>query len=496
MEFIGTRGAPPVYGGVAILKGIAPDGGLYVPSSFPRLKREDLENMLWMDYPERAACIMKEFLDDYTEAELKEYADKAYARFENGEPAPVTDIDGETFIMELFHGPTLAFKDVALTILPYLMSAARKKYAGGEKTLILVATSGDTGKAALEGFRDVEGTEIIVFYPSDGVSDLQKLQMQTTKGSNTHVVGIKGNFDDAQTAVKRIFTDPECKRKLQEMGYALSSANSINWGRLMPQIVYYVSAYLDLVGAEEIDMGDEVNFAVPTGNFGNVLAAYYARKMGIPIGKLIVASNVNNVLTDFFTTGKYDVNRPFHKTMSPSMDILVSSNLERLLFEMGGRDPGFVQKIMDELSRFGMYTVDLEVLEEKFPEFQGYSATEEDTASAIDNFFETHDYLLDPHTAVAVSAYYDYLTETGDPTKTVIASTASPYKFAHDVLKSLTGVNEPDPFRAIKRLHNFTGVRVPEEIAGLENETPIHTLVIEKEDMEQTIFDILRAKDE
>lgn len=496
MEFIGTRGASPVYGGVAILKGIAPDGGLYVPSFFPKLDREELENMLWMDYPERAACIMKYFLDDYTEAELKEFADKAYARFKDGEPAPIIDIDGDSFVMELFHGPTLAFKDVALTILPYLMSAARKKYAGGEKTLILVATSGDTGKAALEGFKDVEGTEIIVFYPSEGVSELQKLQMQTTTGSNVHVVGIKGNFDDAQTAVKRIFTDPECNEKLKEMGYALSSANSINWGRLMPQIVYYVSAYLDLVGAEEIDMGDKINFVVPTGNFGNVLAAYYAMRMGIPVGKLIVASNENNVLTDFFTTGKYDVNRPFHKTMSPSMDILVSSNLERLLFELGDRRPDYVRKVMSELNRFGMYYVDFDKLNEEFPEFQGYSATEEDTASAIDNFFETHDYLLDPHTAVAVSAYYDYLTETGDPTKTVIVSTASPYKFAHDVFKSLTGSDEPDAFRAIKRLHNFTGTEVPEAIAKLQYAEPVHTLVIDKEDMEKTVFDLLRSKDE
>ena len=276
MEFISTRGSRPVTGEEAVLKGIAEDGGLYVPSSFPELTREEMENMLWMDYSERAACILCKFFDEIPEAEMKSYTDRAYSRFTDCEPAPVIDIDGESYIMELFHGPTLAFKDVALTLLPHLMTAARKKFSNGEKTLILVATSGDTGKAALEGFKDVEGTEIIVFYPSEGVSELQKLQMQTTTGSNTHVVGIKGNFDDAQTGVKRIFTDPDYIARFKEMGYSLSSANSINWGRLAPQIVYYVSAYLDLVGAEQIDMYDKINFVVPTGNFGNILAAYYA----------------------------------------------------------------------------------------------------------------------------------------------------------------------------------------------------------------------------
>ena len=491
MEFISTRGSRPVTGEEAVLKGIAEDGGLYVPSSFPELTREEMENMLWMDYSERAACILCKFFDEIPEAEMKSYTDRAYSRFTDCEPAPVIDIDGESYIMELFHGPTLAFKDVALTLLPHLMTAARKKFSNGEKTLILVATSGDTGKAALEGFKDVEGTEIIVFYPSEGVSELQKLQMQTTTGSNTHVVGIKGNFDDAQTGVKRIFTDPDYIARFKEMGYSLSSANSINWGRLAPQIVYYVSAYLDLVGAEQIDMYDKINFVVPTGNFGNILAAYYAYKMGLPIGKLIVASNSNDVLTEFFSDGKYDSNRPFHKTMSPSMDILVSSNLERLLFEMGGRDPAFVREKMSELKRFGMYSVDFDEIPEEFSLFEGYSATEEDTASAIDNFFETHDYLLDPHTAIAVSAYYDYLTETGDPLKTVIVSTASPYKFAHDVYRSLTGSDERDPFMAIKRLHGYSGVPVPDEIASLKYKELIHTDVIEKEEMPEKIFGIL-----
>lgn len=492
MKFISTRGAGPVTGEEAVLKGIAEDGGLYVPSSFPQLTREEMENMLWMDYSERATCILCKYFDEIPEAEMKSYTDRAYSRFTDSEPAPVIDIDGESYIMELFHGPTLAFKDVALTLLPYLMTAARKRFAHGEKTLILVATSGDTGKAALEGFKNVEGTEIVVFYPSEGVSELQKLQMQTTDGNNTHVVGIKGNFDDAQTGVKRIFTDPECKAEFAKMGYALSSANSINWGRLAPQIVYYISAYLDLVGAEQIDMGEKVNFVVPTGNFGNILAAYYAYKMGLPIGKLIVASNSNDVLTEFFTDGKYDANRPFHKTMSPSMDILVSSNLERLIFEMCGRNPEFVKNQMGELSRFGMYKIDFDQIADEFSLFEGYSATEEDTASAIDNFFETHDYLLDPHTAVAVSAYYNYLTETGDPAKTVIVSTASPYKFAHDVYKSLTGSDEPDPFMAVKRLNGYTGVPVPDEIASLKYKDLLHTHIIEKEDMLTEIFNVLK----
>ncbi len=487
MDFISTRGGGAVSAGAAILKGIAEDGGLYVPSFFPELSKEELRNMISMDYAERAACILGMYLTDYTEAELLDYARKAYARFD-GEPAPVIGSDDETYILELFHGPTLAFKDIALTLLPHLMTAARKKSGSSDKTLILVATSGDTGKAALEGFKDVEGTEIVVIYPSEGVSTMQKLQMQTSEGKNVHVIGIKGNFDDAQTAVKRIFTSEESKARFKELGYSFSSANSINWGRLVPQIVYYVSAYLDLLGTGEIDEDEPVNFVVPTGNFGNILAGYYAKRMGLPINKLIVASNVNNVLTDFFNDGKYDVNRPFHKTMSPSMDILVSSNLERLLFELGDRDPAFVRNIMEELKIYGRYTVDSDTIREKLPEFVGYYSDEQDTAEAIDNFFENYDYLLDPHTAVAVSSYYDYVADTGDQTKSVVVSTASPYKFAHDVYECLTGNDEKDPFKAVKRLHQYTMTEVPRQISEL-NELPIlHDAVVETKDIENAIL--------
>ena len=472
MDFISTRGGGAVSAGAAILKGIAEDGGLYVPSFFPELSKEELLNMVSMDYAERAACILGMYLTDYTEAELLDYARKAYARFD-GEPAPVIGSDDETYILELFHGPTLAFKDIALTLLPHLMTAARRKSGSSDKTLILVATSGDTGKAALEGFKDVEGTEIVVIYPSEGVSAMQKLQMQTSAGKNVHVIGIKGNFDDAQTAVKRIFTSEESKKKFAELGYSFSSANS---------------AYLDLLGTGEIDEDEPVNFVVPTGNFGNILAGYYAKRMGLPINKLIVASNVNNVLTDFFNDGKYDVNRPFHKTMSPSMDILVSSNLERLLFELGDRDPAFVRKIMEELKIYGKYTVDSDTINEKLPEFAGYYSDEQDTAEAIDNFFENYDYLLDPHTAVAVSSYYDYVADTGDQTKSVVVSTASPYKFAHDVYECLTGNDEKDPFKAVKRLHQYTMTEIPKQISELSELPILHDAVVETKDIESAIF--------
>ena len=492
MEFISTRGGAAASAGSAILQGMAKDGGLFVPSSFPIITKEQMDEMLDWDYPRRAAFILKRFLSDYTEEELSEYCAAAYAKFD-GDPAPVLKMDEATFLMELFHGPTRAFKDIALTLLPYLIRGARKKAGSDHKTLILVATSGDTGKAALEGFKDVEGTEIIVFYPSEGVSDMQKLQMQTSEGSNVHVVGIEGNFDDAQTAVKSIFKDPEAIRRLDKMGYAFSSANSINWGRLCPQIVYYFSAYLDLVAAGETLLGEPVNFVVPTGNFGNILAGYYARRMGLPIAKLIVASNRNNVLTDFFTTGNYDVNRAFHKTMSPSMDILISSNLERLLFEIGGRDPEYVKSAMRDLEVYGSYTLDFDRMQAEIPEFVAYCSSEEETADAIDNFFDMFDYTLDPHTAVAVSAYYNYLTDTEDETETVILATASPFKFSSDVLRSLTRKEEKDPFRAAKKLASYTMEEIPEQIAALESLPVRHKLVIPKGVIKETVFDLLAS---
>lgn len=491
MDYISTRGGAAVSAGTAILKGIADDGGLYVPSSFPIVTSEELKQMAEMEYYERAASILSKFLTDYDKEALKDFCFKAYSRF-GGDAAPLIKVDDETYMLELWHGPTLAFKDMALTLLPYLMTAAREKEGSGKKTLILVATSGDTGKAALEGFADVPGTEVIVFYPSEGVSLMQKLQMQTADGKNVHAVGIQGNFDDAQSAVKAFFQDKEAVRAAYDAGYTLSSANSINWGRLCPQIAYYISAYADLLSSGEIEEGEKINFVVPTGNFGNILAAYYAKRMGLPINKLIVASNTNNVLTDFFRSGKYDVNRKFFKTISPSMDILISSNLERLLFEFEGRNPQKIKDLMTDLSVYGSYKVDKNKMDEALSEFAAYWSDEDETAEAADNFFDMFGYLLDPHTAVGVAAYYTYVTDTSDESKTVITATANPYKFAGDVYQILTGKNEKDAFRAARKLQTYTGEEAPEQITELLDLPVIHTLVIPKDKIKDTILDILK----
>ncbi|HQC55246.1 MAG TPA: threonine synthase [Clostridia bacterium] len=490
MKYISTRGGAEVSAGTAILKGIADDGGLYVPSSFPVLTKELMQKMIKMEYFERAAEILSMYLTDYTKEEILEYAEKAYSRFD-GDPAPVIKIE-DIYLLELFHGPTSAFKDIALTILPYLMQAARKKSGEKEKTLILVATSGDTGKAAAEGFKDVPGTEIVVLYPAKGVSELQKLQMQVSEGDNVHIIGISGNFDEAQTLVKKIFNSKESNEQFKKLGYSLSSANSINWGRLAPQIVYYISAYLDMLGCDEIKWGEKINVVVPTGNFGNILAAYYAMKMGLPINKLIVASNSNNVLTEFFNDGKYDANRDFHKTISPSMDILVSSNLERLLFEFADRDPLVVKKWMEELKNKGEYTIDKEELAKKLPEFAGYMSTEEDTRDGILAFYDLTDYVLDPHTAVAVNACYDYQYDTDDKTKTLVVSTASPYKFAKDVFEILTGKKEPSAINAMKRLYDYALIDVPSNMLELDMMEILHTTEVDTADVEKTIFSILK----
>ena len=490
MEYISTRGGAGVSAGTAILKGIADDGGLYVPSSFPVLTKELMKEMIEMEYYERAAEILSMYLTDYTKEEILEYAEKAYSRFD-GDPAPVIKIE-DIYLLELFHGPTSAFKDIALTILPYLMHAARVKSGEKGKTLILVATSGDTGKAALERFKDVEGTEIVALYPAKGVSELQKLQMQVSEGENVHVIGISGNFDEAQTLVKNIFNSKEANEKFKKLGYSLSSANSINWGRLVPQIVYYISAYLDMLGCDEIKWGEKINVVVPTGNFGNILAAYYAMKMGLPIKKLIVASNSNNVLTDFFNDGKYDANRTFHKTISPSMDILVSSNLERLLFEFAGRDPKTVKKWMEELKTKGEYTIDKAELAKKLPEFVGYMSSEEDTKDGILAFYDMTDYVLDPHTAVAVNACYDYQYDTNDITKTLVVSTASPYKFSKDVFEIITGKKEPNAINAMKRLYDYVLIDVPSNLLELDMMGILHDIEVDTQDAEKTIFSVLK----
>lgn len=491
MDFFSTRGEGPVSGAKAIINGIAKDGGLYVPSSFPTISKEDIEDMIMLDYEERAAYIISLYLTDFSYEELLEYTKLAYAKFE-GDPAPLVKIDDETFIMELWHGPTLAFKDIALTMLPYLMVGSKQKLGDEGKTLILVATSGDTGKAALEGFKDVEGTEIIVFYPSSGVSDMQKLQMQTTEGKNVHVIGIEGNFDDAQNAVKAIFADKSMEEKLAKKGFTLSSANSINFGRLVPQIVYYISAYADLVAEGQIDNGSPINFVVPSGNFGNILAGYYAKEMGLPIKQLIVASNINNVLTEFFSDGIYDANRDFQKTMSPSMDILISSNLERLLYELGGKDSNFVKNLMKDLKDSGYYRVEEDLLYDELSEFIGYFSSEAETEEVINNVFDEYGYLLDPHTAVAVSAFFKYMGETYDEdTTTVIVSTANPYKFPQSVYKAVAKVEEDDADKAVKKLANFSGMDIPEAISSLKNKPVLHNKVVAKDKIFETVLELI-----
>ena len=473
MQFISTRGEEKVTGAEAIVKGIAADGGLFVPASFPAVSQEELESMLGMDYPERAAFILHKYLDEYDKDELLAALKKAYAQFEGGDAAPLVRVENGMYMLELFHGPTCAFKDMALTVLPYLLRKGCDLCGIKEKILILVATSGDTGKAALEGFKDADGIKIMVFYPDDGVSKMQKLQMCTQEGNNVNVVAVKGNFDDCQTGVKKIFGSAECKKKLAEKGYLLSSANSINFGRLAPQICYYFSAYCDLVTSDQIKMGDKVNFTVPTGNFGNILAGYYAKKMGLPVGTLVCASNKNNVLTDFWNKGTYDVKRPFYKTMSPSMDILVSSNLERLIFELSGRDAALTKERMASLAATGRYSLRAEEIKQIRSEFYAAYAGEGDTVDCIYEFFDEYGYPMDTHTGVAMSVAqrYEEKMKKDNPKKElppmVVVSTASPYKFPQDVLYALTGNDVKDSFKGIKRINLLTAMKVPEALKAI-----------------------------
>ena len=419
----------------AILKGLSDDGGLFVPDSIPKLD-VDLEALSKMTYQEIAYEVMSRFFTDFTEEELKGCIKKAYdSKFDTEEIVPLVK-KGNTFIMELFHGPTIAFKDMALSILPHLLTTAAKKNQVKNEIVILTATSGDTGKAAMAGFADVPGTKIIVFYPKNGVSPVQEKQMVTQKGENTYVVGITGNFDDAQTGVKKMFNDKEMARELAQAGYQFSSANSINIGRLVPQVAYYVYAYVKLMERGEIRNGDEINAVVPTGNFGNILAAYYAKQMGVPYGKFICASNENKVLFDFFRTGCYDRNREFILTSSPSMDILISSNLERLIYRVAGDDSEKNKELMRDLTEKGSYQITPE-MEEGLKEFYGNYATEEETADTIRRFFEENQYVLDTHTAVAADVYKKYMEETKDSRPAVIVSTASPYKFTRSVMTAI-----------------------------------------------------------
>lgn len=452
----------------AIAQGISKEGGLFVPSEMPKLTEADFTALQGMAYPERATYVLSRFLNDFTADEVRECTSAAYgAQFDTTAVAPLNVVDGEHNILELWHGPTCAFKDMALQILPHLMRVSVQKSAPGEETVILVATSGDTGKAALEGFKNAKGTRILVFYPVDGVSEMQRLQMITQEGDNVGVCAIRGNFDDAQTGVKTLFTDPAMQELLKNGGMRFSSANSINWGRLVPQIVYYISAYCDMLAQGKVAMGDPINVVVPTGNFGNILAAYYAREMGTPINKLICASNRNRVLTDFFASGTYDTARPFYTTTSPSMDILVSSNLERLLYHLAGEDSAAIAGMMGDLRDKKQYTVPATVKEQMDALLAAGCASDDEVASTIKAMYDKTGYLLDTHTAVAVHVYDAYRAASGDTTPTVIASTANPYKFTPAILSALGECADGDPFGLQASLHKVTGEPVPAPLANL-----------------------------
>lgn len=470
MNFISTRGGETVSGARAIVQGLSSNGGLFVPEKFPKFTAEELNAMLEMNYPERATKVLIKYLDDYDEGELLTACEKAYSDFEGGDPAPLVKIDDGVFILELFHGPTCAFKDMALKLLPYLLRKGCDICGIKEEILILVATSGDTGKAALEGFKDADGVKIMVFYPDEGVSKMQKLQMCTQEGQNVNVVAVKGNFDDCQSAVKTIFNSKEYAATLKKKGVLLSSANSINFGRLAPQIAYYFSSYLDMVSSGQIEMGEEIDYTVPTGNFGNILAGYYAKNMGLPIRKLHCASNMNNILTDFLSTGKYDMHREFYKTTSPSMDILISSNLERLLFEISRRNAVLTAERMSALKNEGVYTVSDDERAEIAKTFVGGYANEEELVETIYDVFCDVGYTMDTHTGCAMKVAIDwYEKNKKDETNMVVISTASPYKFPQDVLYAVTGNDVKDSFKGIKRLHAATAMAVPKSLLTLRD---------------------------
>ena len=494
MNFYSTRDCKNTpYSSAQIIKqGLADDGGLFVPESIPTLTEDDTRRLIPLSYPERAADILGRFLTDYTADELLADCRAAYSEpsFEGG-IAPLKALDDKTSVLELWHGPTAAFKDMALQIMPRLLSRALVKTGEKRTALILVATSGDTGKAALEGYKDIDGIKIIVFYPVDGVSAVQKLQMTTQSGNNVAVRAIHGNFDDAQTGVKTLFADEALNKELDAAGVFLSSANSINWGRLAPQIVYYVSAYCDLLAEGKIKMGEEINVCVPTGNFGNIFAAYLAKRMGLPLGKLICASNANNILTDFLRTGVYDRNRHFYLTMSPSMDILISSNLERLLYFVAGHEKTI--GYMKALKETGRYEVEPEVLAKINETFVGYYANEDQTAKTILAHKQNYDYLIDTHTAVACSAAAQYRTdEPGDDRFIVIDSTASPYKFASNVYRSLTGKEADSDLAALDQLKAVSGVEITYPLRGLESRTVRFREVITPEQMRDNVLDFAK----
>ncbi|MBQ8605181.1 MAG: threonine synthase [Clostridia bacterium] len=494
MNYVSTRdGSIKITSATAIVRGLSADGGLFMPESIPSVSDSELRTLSEMDYRQRAKLVLSKFLTDYTAEEIENCVNGAYTaeKFGGENPVPVTKLDDNNFVLELWHGPTCAFKDMALQILPRLLTTATKKCSSDKTIVILVATSGDTGKAALEGFCDVEGTKILVFYPSDGVSEVQKKQMISQKGDNTGVMGIVGNFDDCQSGVKVIFGDSDVAKKLSDNGYEFSSANSINWGRLVPQVVYYFSAYADLVKTGDIKIGDKLDFVVPTGNFGDILAGYIAKKMGLPVGKLVCASNSNNVLTDFINTGVYDRNRKFFTTISPSMDILISSNLERLLFMMSDGDDKKVSEYMSLLSKEGKYTVDSELLEKIKAEFVGGYADEQTTVAAIADAYKKFGYVTDPHTAVAYHVAASYESEN----KKVILSTASPYKFPASVIEGVAGkITTEDEFELFDILNEKTGAPIPAPLKNIKNAQDRFTSKCEKTEMVNAVYDFLDIK--
>ena len=489
MKYISTRGAHAegVSSAYAIKVGLASDGGLFMPESIPSVDLDFIKELSALSYPERAAKVLSLFLTDYGYEELMEDALAAYSKEKFiPSPAPITKLSGGRYMLELWHGPTCAFKDMALQIMPRLFTRALKKCGEEREALILVATSGDTGKAALEGYRDVEGTKIQVFYPIEGVSQVQKKQMQTQEGENVSVIGIKGNFDDAQTGVKRIFSSEEIASELNAGGVFLSSANSINWGRLVPQIVYYISAYCDMYKMGEITLGEPIDVCVPTGNFGNIFACYIAKRMGLPVGKLVCASNKNNILTDFLSEGVYDRNREFYATMSPSMDILISSNLERLLYLLFGSER--CSTLMKELGECGRYELTSNELARLREDFVGYYTDEDECAATISRCYKNENRLIDTHTSVALSAAQRYMSLGEATSAMLVVSTASAYKFAGDVMLSLTGEKPEDDLLAPALLREYSGVEIPLPLENALSKEAVHKVVIDREKMVDSVI--------
>jgi threonine synthase len=499
MKYISTRGnTHPVSSVEAIKMGMVPQGGLFVPEEIPIISIQQLDQWKDLSYPQLANHIFSLFLkDNFSANEISAIIRNAYncKNFDSDEITPLKQLDNQLYILELFHGPTSAFKDIALQALPHILSGALEKLSITNQLLILVATSGDTGKAALEGFKDVPGTQIVVYYPFQKVSKIQELQMLTTEGNNTHVIAIKGNFDDCQNAVKEIFSDNLFCHYLLEEGYEFSSANSINWGRLFPQIAYYFYAYLSLLKKRQIQISEKINFTVPTGNFGNILAAWYARQMGLPVNKLICASNINKVLTDFFQDGVYDSNRTLVPTISPSMDILISSNLERFLFEITDHNEDAIHYWMKDLQKKGSFKLEKN-LKNKMKEiiFAGY-ANEEETKNTIKRVYDEYHYLLDPHTAVGVKVFNEFQNQYKDHTKTVIDATASPFKFNQSVLAALTSktnVNKKDELILLQELSKYSGLPVPANLRNLDSKEIRHNLVYDKKEVQRSLQDILK----